>query len=172
MVLKPQDVFVALKLCVDSGRRSYAELANELGLSVSEAHAAVGRLAEARLVVSRAQIVRREALLEFLVHGVPYAFPVRPMEAVRGVPTSFAASILPGRLGLAGELPPVWPDPEGDVPGSSVEPLYPTVPRAARRDPALYALLALVDALRLGDRRSRGPAEVELGGRLQGGVGG
>jgi len=168
MVLKPQDIVVALKLCADDTRRSYADLSTELGLSASEVHAAVRRLTEARLIDLGAKTVEREALQEFLVHGVPYAFPVRPMETVRGIPTASAASILSGRLGAAGELPPVWPDSEGGVIGSCVTPLYPTVPRAARRDPALYALLALVDALRLGNRRARSLAEGELGSRLQG----
>ena len=33
---------------------------------------------------------------------------------------------------------------------AAVQPLYRSVPQAARRDPALYDLLALVDALRIG----------------------
>jgi hypothetical protein len=36
-----------------------------------------------------------------------------------------------------GELPPVWPDPQGNQRGVTVYPLYPTAPLAARRDPAL-----------------------------------
>jgi len=34
-------------------------------------------------------------------------------------------------------------------------PLYPTVPDAAQRNPALYALLVLVDAIRGGSPRER-----------------
>jgi len=172
MPLRPQDVLVALKLCVDSTRRSYSELARELGLSASEVHAAVGRLGEADLVDPETKVVQRGALQEFLVHGVPYAFPVKPLGVVRGVPTGSAASILSGRLGAAGELPPVWPDSEGNVLGARVTPLYPTVPRAARRDPALYALLALVDSLRLSKRHARGSAAADLNSRLQAAAGG
>jgi hypothetical protein len=65
--------------------------------------------------------------------------------------------------------PPVWPDPEGSTRGVAFEPLYPTVPQAARRDPALYELLALVDAVRDGRARERKIAEKELVKRLRAG---
>jgi hypothetical protein len=47
-----------------------------------------------------------------------------------------------------------------------VQPLDRSVPQAARRDPALYDLLALVDALRIGRARERGLAEKEINRRL------
>lgn len=42
--LKPQDIVVALKLCVVKARDSYAVLGKSLGISASEAHASVCRL--------------------------------------------------------------------------------------------------------------------------------
>ena len=65
-----------------------------------------------------------------------------------------------------GELPPVWPDPEGTVRGEELRPLYRSAPAAARRDPALYELLALVDAVRAGRPRERKLAVAELEARL------
>jgi len=47
-----------------------------------------------------------------------------------------------------------------------VQPLHPGVPGAAQRDPVLYDLLALVDALRIGRARERALAEKEIGQRL------
>ena len=41
-------------------------------------------------------------------------------------------------------------------------PLYPSAPKAARKDPKLYELLALVDMLRLGRARERAMAEQQL----------
>jgi hypothetical protein len=64
------------------------------------------------------------------------------------------------------ELAPVWADDEGSVRGESIEPLYPSAPRAAREDPKLYELLALVDALRIGRARERKLAEALLRQRL------
>jgi hypothetical protein len=71
-----------------------------------------------------------------------------------------------GKISAGEQIPPVWPDPDGKVQGAAVQPLYSSVPHAASRDPALYDLLALVDALRLGRARERALAEKELGKRL------
>ncbi len=51
MVLKPQDVFVALKIAAAKSLRApYAQLAGELGMSSSEVHASVKRAQAARLL--------------------------------------------------------------------------------------------------------------------------
>lgn len=155
---------VALKLASEGGwDRPYAALAEELGLSASEVHAAVRRLGEARLLEPEGKKVRLAALRNFLVHGVPYSFPARSKEVTRGLPTGWAAPVMSGKVLSGDQLPPVWPDPEGEVQGVAVRPLYASVPKAARRDPKLYALLALVDALRLGRARERAIAERQLG---------
>jgi hypothetical protein len=64
------------------------------------------------------------------------------------------------------DLPPVWPSPDGEHRGVSLEPLYKTVPIAARRDPILYEILALLDALRDGRAREKRFAEKQLISRL------
>ena len=166
MVTKPQDVVVALKLALGAEAQSYARLGEALGMSASEAHAAVRRLIDARLLDPDTRQVRRTALRNFLVHGVPHAFPAHAKELTRGVPTAWAAPIIADKISGAGQVPPVWPDPDGEVQGVSVQPLYASVPRAAQRDPALYELLALVDALRIGRARERALAEQELDRRL------
>src|SRR5471032_628381 len=166
MFTKPQDIVVALKLCLEGARRSYAELGQELGMSASEVHAAVRRLGEARLVDPETREIRRDALRNFLIHGVPHAFPASPKEVTRGMPTAWAAPVLSGKINASEQLPPVWPDPDGQVQGASVQPLYRSAPGAARRDPALYDLLALVDALRIGRARERSLAEKEITHRL------
>ena len=68
---------------------------------------------------------------------------------------------------MSSDLPPVWPWPNGDTRGVGLEPLYKSVPRAALRDPALYQLLALVDAIRDGRARERNLAERDLVDRLK-----
>ena len=141
----------------------------DLSISSSEVHAALKRLAFARLVSSDADENRPilEAAEEFLVHGVKYAFPVRPGEVTRGLATSYAAPPLNQQIDPGSEPPPVWPFPEGPQRGVSLEPLYKTAPVAARRDPFLYELLALVDALREGRARERKLAEKELVARIR-----
>jgi len=166
MFTKAQDIVVALKLCLEGARRSYAELGHELRMSASEVHAAVRRLGEARLVDPETREIRREALRNFLIHGVPHAFPASPKEVTRGMPTAWAAPVLSDKISASEQIPPVWPDPDGNVQGAAVQPLYGSVPGAARRDPALYDLLALVDALRIGRARERNLAEKEITQRL------
>lgn len=65
------------------------------------------------------------------------------------------------------DLPPVWPFAMGKHRGVSLEPLYKTVPLAARADPRLYELLALLDALRDGRARERSLAEREIVKRVR-----
>jgi len=84
----------------------------------------------------------------------------------RGMPTAHAAPPLSEEI-MGDDLPPVWPDPEGTVRGETLEPLYRTVPMAARNDPQLYELLALVDAIRIGRARERNLAEKHLKERLE-----
>ncbi len=73
----------------------------------------------------------------------------------RGLETAHAVPALRAHFIYDGEPPPVWPDPEGTVRGQAFEPLYKSAPKAARQDPALYELLALVDAIRGGRARER-----------------
>jgi hypothetical protein len=93
------------------------------------------------------------ALLGFIINGIKFVFPARPGPLVRGIPTAHAAPVLAGRLLSAGEHIHVWEDAYGSVQGQRVDPLYKSVPRAVRRDATLYAMLALVDAVRLGQAR-------------------
>jgi hypothetical protein len=64
--------------------------------------------------------------------------------------------------------PPVWPHAQGKVRGYGLKPLYKSVPLAAERDPELYELLALVDAIRDGRARERALATREIEARLGG----
>jgi DNA-binding Lrp family transcriptional regulator len=166
MELKPQDIVVALKLCLVKEPGSYAALGKSLGISASEVHAAVGRLTEAGLADLDSKRIRRAKLRDFIVHGVPYAFPAKAKEITRGMPTAWAAPVMAGRIVRSDQSLPVWPDPDGKVRGVAVKPLYGSVVRAATNDSALYDLLALVDALRLGRARERNIAEGELTKRL------
>lgn len=146
-----------------------AQMSVDLSISSSEVHAALRRLELSRLVSGGREGHRPlvGAVREFLLHGVKYAFPAKRGEVTRGVPTSYAAPPL-SRLIIAGpEPPPVWPHAEGQQRGVGIEPMYKTVPAAALRDPFLYELLALIDALRDGRARERALAEKELLDRLQ-----
>jgi hypothetical protein len=167
VALKPQDVLVLLKLATHPGSEwSYPKLALDLAMSASEVHASIRRASRAGLFQEDTRSVNRQALLELLVHAVKYVFPAERSGVTRGVPTSHAAAPLRAHFRANAELPPVWPDPEGTVRGEGLEPLYSSVPKAARADAQLYEWLALVDAVRAGRARERELAVKELRRRL------
>ncbi|ORM61351.1 hypothetical protein PRCB_00505 [Pantoea rodasii] len=95
----------------------------------------------------------KKSLLEFIVYGIKYVFPARMGELTRGIATSFSAPVLNEKLFSSGELIAVWPDERAKSKGLKVIPLFHTVPYAVRQDGDLYAMLALVDAIRLGNPR-------------------
>ena len=170
MILKPQDVVILLKL-VALGRQpwTYQRLAIELSISQSEVHAGVRRAVAARLMSDTSAASGRPilaALKEFLIHGIRYAYPPEHGGLTRGMPTAYAAPPLDKVIVQPDEPPPVWPYAEGAVRGHAFAPLYPSVPIAAARDPKLYELLALVDAMRDGRARERDLAAAEFEARL------
>jgi len=166
--LLPQDVLVLAKLVsYGRGRPPIARLADDLALSASQVHASLKRLERSRLIDTQTHQPLLKSVEEFLIHGVKYAFPARRGEATRGVPTAHAAPPLNSFIAATGDPPPVWPDAEGEVRGVTLEPLHKAVPKAARRDPVLHELLALIDALRDGRARERQLAEKELSARLR-----
>ena len=170
IVLRPQDVVVLLRLSLQSGAPpTYAALAQELSLTASEVHAGLERATIAQLARKdqrgRASVVR-EALKLFVLHGARYAFPATRGEATRGMPTGYAAAPLADKIVQPNEPAPVWPHKNGQVRGVAFYPLYPTVPDAAARNPALYELLVLFDAIRGGSMRERALASQMLEQRL------
>jgi hypothetical protein len=170
MALKPQDVYVTLKIVAAKSRRApYSQLATELVMSPSEVHASVKRAQLAHLLHGPKQHDRPNlaALEEFLVHGLKYAFPPERGELTRGIPTSYAAEPLRSSIAQGKEPVPVWPYDEGTQRGIAFAPLYKTAPVAALRDPAFYEYLALADALRDGRSRERRCAEEELHRRFR-----
>jgi hypothetical protein len=170
--LRPQDVIVILKLVANSDQANwtYAELSKKLFRSTSHVFRSVARAEAARLLsvpsfaIGRIEGVSPFArpnlgnLTEFLVHGLKYCFPAERGGITRGVPTAHAAPPLDQQMVQSSELPPVWPFAEGRVRGIKLLPLHKNALQAALRDPKLYELLALVDAIR--DGRAR---EVETG---------
>lgn len=170
MNLKPQDILFLLKL-VALGRNpwSFNKLANELNMSPSEVHAAAKRALAARLAVKEGEDIWPNVrnLEDFLLHGIQYVFIPERGEMNRGMPTAYAAEPMVKYIAQDREPPPVWPDPEGEVRGESFSPLYKSAPNAARNDPQLYQLLALVDAIRGGRAREREIAKKELKKRFK-----
>lgn len=177
-MLKPQDIAVTLKLLLAAGEAppTFARLAAELKLSVSEVHAAVKRAAEAGFLVTRDQaggnrkqwLPVKSALREFLISGLKYIWPVRRGPSGRGVLTGASLPVVSERLSIAPPaVPLVWPDPEGEARGETLKPLFPKAVAAAREDARLHEWLALLDVMRAGGGREATLAAAEIQRRLQ-----
>jgi hypothetical protein len=164
--MRPQDVAVLLKI-VSMGKRPWLakDLATALHLSPAEVSNSLGRSALAGLIDGSKRAVSKSNLLDFLRHGLPYAFPQLPGGLVRGVPTAHSAPPLKARF-LSDEAY-VWPSGKGTMKGQAIVPLYPGAVDAALEDEDLHELLALVDALRVGRTRERAEAVKELAKRLK-----
>ncbi len=166
-MLKSQDILVLLKLLTSHPRPwTYKQLAELLYMSQSEVHAALQRSNASGLYSDESRLIRIPFLLEFLIHGLKYVFPTQPGALVRGLPTAHSAEPLNALLAVQSDDIYVWPDENGLVRGQAIEPLYRTVPLAAKADSELYALLSLLDAIRVGRVRDRNIAIVELKKRL------
>jgi len=176
-VLKPQDILVTLKfLSPDlAARESYSALGKSVGLSASEAHAAVRRATQSGLLVSsaaRAESLSESrpcspAIAELLCYGLRYFFPAETGPMTVGLPTAESAPPLSLQLATSDAPPRVWPHPSGNVRGVALVPLYASVPVAALRDPVLREWLALADALRSARGRIAGLARDEVQKRLR-----
>lgn len=168
MNLKPQDVLLLMKLvAINKQSWTFNKLAIELGMSPSEVHGAAQRVLAAKLAVTQDGVIVPHArnLLEFLEHGIQYVFVPEMGGISRGMPTAHAAPPFDVTFTDA-ELPPVWPDPMGEVSGLAFSPLYKSAPTAARADKALYELLSVVDCIRAGRAREKKAAIQELKMRI------
>ncbi len=167
LALKPQDVVVAARLAVESGPWSYERLAGELGMSTQTVHAAVQRLVAARLFNPIRRRLARHEFLEFAEHGLRFAFPAQPLEEQAvGLATGASAPPLAGKILAGDDSAMVWPSRHGKLRGRKVVPLHSRAPESAQKNPRLYEILALLDALRAGGAREREVASQELRARL------
>lgn len=167
--MQGQDIALLLKLAIQNEPQVPSKsLAESLFISPSEVSKALKRCADAGLLYMSGseKRVNRSALMEFLTHGMKYAFPPVRGSLVRGVPTAAAAEPLKSRFLEDGEPPPVWPFAGGKIRGISLAPLYAGAPKAALRDPKFYSVLALSDAIRSGRTREKNLAVELLGKEL------
>lgn len=166
MELLSQDVVLAVWLALQENpsTATLAATGAALHLSSSQVHAAGGRARAAGLLKTVDATRRgftvaphRGNLVEFLIHGVKYAWPAQRLGETRGVPTSGATRVFRSMFSKP-PVPLVWPHPAGAVRGEGLLPLHRCVPEVALDDPGgsrFHDVFALVDALRTGNARER-----------------
>ncbi len=157
--LRPHDVCVLLQLAA-SPWGTFRGLSAAVGLSLGETHNSTKRLELARLAAPGVSQVNVEGVLEFLSFGVPYVFPAQLGVPARGIPTAFSAPPLANEI--VSDESVVWPSPNGPERGVSLLPLCPSATVIWEKNPKLYTLLTLVDAIRIGRARERRMARAHL----------
>lgn len=156
------DVVILLKKISPAGYgMNGKQLADSLGISAAEVSIAMERNRLAGLVDESKSRINTLALKDFLVYGIRYCFPATPGRLVRGLPTASSAAPINKTIAPNGESY-VWRDPKGTVRGQSIIPLYSNATLAARKDADFYAMLSIVDTLRVGKTRERQVAVGEL----------
>jgi hypothetical protein len=157
--MKSLDVVVLCKIfilqCEGKSNWSYAQLAKSVCLSVGETHASVKRLKSSRLFDDYTKSVIPSAMLEFLIHGVKYAFPADLGTKEIGIATAHAAPVFKDELVHLESDIYVWPYSKGSERGISVSPLSAGAPGASLQDVKIYDFLALLDGIRIGKAREQ-----------------
>jgi len=149
--MRPQDIVVLLKIIVlNNYKWRQLELSKMLYMSQSELSEGMNRCKIAALVDERKKVVDKSALFEFLVHGIKYVFPLEAGRLVYGLKTAHSTESLQNLFPNSDEDVFVWEMKGGTVKGQSLTPLHKNVALAAKDDPKLHELLALVDIIRLG----------------------
>jgi hypothetical protein len=159
--MKGQDILLLVSLHVMNKHgaedQSVRQLASITGIGKSEVSNAIKRNENAGLlkkhIRSKKLMVNIPAMLEFLLGGLKYVFPATPGALARGVATGFDCPLLKDIVLSDKAAPYVWPDGSGELMGQSIEPLFASVPESAKQNEATYKILALIDALRIGNPR-------------------
>lgn len=169
--LRPLDFLILCKLVANTGR-TYDFLSESLGISRSQIHKSV-KMLEVCGFLGDGMRINKKAFLVFALGGARFSFPVEKQGICDGVSTGlravgFGESVGGGGGGIAGGggavngvvngvvVPEhlVWPcEGQGDgvrVTGRGIKPLHPAALRATN-DQKFWDLLALVDAIRVGD---------------------
>lgn len=150
--MRPQDIVILLALLAEKGANN-KQIAHLLQISESEVSESLHRSEYAGLITdTKSKQINKRALLDFVNWGLRYVFPARPMSFGRGVATAHSAEPLKSKL--VSDENYVWANPEGNLRGLVIEPLYATLPFITEKNKALYESLALVDAIRTGTART------------------
>jgi hypothetical protein len=166
-MLKPQEIFILIAIANRNVPDwTYDQLALELEMAPSQVFKSLERAEIADLFVKDGRRVLKRNLLEFLVHGARYAFPVKAGSMTRGIPAGWQAPGLSELMVTDSSEQYIWPNPMGSVRGQSIEPLHSSLPMVAVCDFELHALFALIDLIRVGSARERKVAAEELERRL------
>ena len=159
--MRPQDIAILLKIVMlGNNEWQYQDLARSLCISGAEVNASLNRSKLAGLIDYNRKRVNKQALYEFLEHGIQYVFPIHPGALSKGIPTAHSHPFIKDQI--VSESVFVWPDINGTEIGQTIEPLFNTQIKAIKEDSALYEVLSLIEILRVGKTREKNIALQQL----------
>ena len=159
--MRPQDIAILLKIVMlGKNEWQYQDLARSLCISGAEVNASLNRSKLAGLIDYNRKRVNKQALYEFLEHGIQYVFPIHPGALSKGIPTAHSHPVIKDQI--VSESVFVWPDSNGTEIGQTIEPLFNTQVKAIKEDSALYEVLSLIEILRVGKTREKNIALQQL----------
>ena len=163
--IRPQDIVILLKMIsLKNENWLMKDLARALMISQSEVSESLNRSQVAGFVSRNKKRVNKEAVVEFISHGLKYTFPEEPGKIIRGFPTGQSAAPLYHVFNTAESY--VWPHPKGSRRGHYIRPLHKNIPDACMKDDRLYELIALSDVIRAGDQQEKKKAIFEIRKRI------
>ena len=163
--MQPRDAALLIQVARAEPGWTIRQLAERGGQPVGSIHRGLGRLAGVGLYDPQRRAVNLAVLDEFFRHGARFLLAAELGSLQRGIPTAWGVPPLSG-LVSSDDPPPVWPSAIGTVRGPSIEPLVANIDALGELWPEVAADLALVDAIRVGDARSRALATDLLMDRL------
>jgi len=147
--MRPLELICLLQIHTwPTGKWTYRALAAALGISLAQAHSALRSASAAKLYDREHHLVQSESVLEFLVHGVKYAFPGSRGTPGIGMVTAYHAFPM-CTLTRNADIPCVWPTDSGSTKGGA--PIHQAAIKGCEGDIHLYELLTLIDVLRLNE---------------------
>jgi hypothetical protein len=109
----------------------------------------------------------RLAAIEFITHGLKYAFPIELGPIGVGLPTAISIPVFDKVVIQSGEDIFVWPYHKGNKRGQIIKPLYPKLALAALKDQNFYEMMSAIEILRSGRVREKKYAEEFLLKRIK-----
>jgi hypothetical protein len=170
-MLQPRDIVVLLAVARAPEGWTIRSMGAPIGVGTGAAHRALERLADVGLYDPGRRQVNLATTNEFVRHAARYLFHRDLGKPARGVPTAWGAAPLAEHLAsLGGEPPPVWPSSKGSSRGPKLEPLVANAVAMIETAPTIAEDLSLLDAIAVGDVRSRTLAADMLMERLSNAV--
>lgn len=161
--LQSQDIILAIYLLAEDSPWTFQSLSDIMGISTSQVHLAWGRLTNSKLADSKFRRPIKRNLLEFLEHGVKYSFPPRERGIGAGMATGHVHPAMKSHLVSPGEVDRfVWTNSTGRTKGVCVDPIHKSAVNVSQANSNAYAILAVLDSIRLGKAREQAAATAAL----------